>query len=390
MNQVHPLRRRRVRAAAAAMAIVSWVALLIASASAQPIQRSFAMPDGRQVRFDLKTGGAIHVSGWDRQEVDVQAVRRGRNAHEIQVDFSESASGLTVRTDYEVRRRGHNGSVDLEVRVPRQTDVELQTMGGDVTIADVRGRFSGQTMGGNIVLTGLQGTAELKTMGGSISVRDGELGGSVHTMGGTVTVENVIGNLKGSSMGGRVAYRNTGAGASAASDIEEVRISTMGGAVTLAEAPGGADLHTMGGEIHVGSASSHVRAKTMGGNIRIDAVDGWVTATTMGGDIRVRMTGDPAQGDRHVELTSMGGDVELTVPRGLSMDVDIELAYTRRHAGRSRIISDFPLEQEETTAWDDEYGTPRRTIYATGQIAGGQHLIRIRTINGNVMLRAAD
>jgi hypothetical protein len=69
------------------------------------------------------------------------------------------------------------------------------------------------------------------------------------------------------------------------------------------------------------------------------------------------------------------------------MDVDIELAYTEGRSGRYAIISDFDLEQSRTRRWDTSHGTPRKYIYGQGLINGGEHLIEIRTTNGDVVLR---
>jgi hypothetical protein len=82
----------------------------------------------------------------------------------------------------------------------------------------------------------------------------------------------------------------------------------------------------------------------------------------------------------------MGGNVELTVPEGLSMDVDIELAYTRRHEGRYAIHSDFDLKLEESDNWDNRDGEPRRYLYGTGSIGGGTHRVSIKTTNGDIYL----
>jgi DUF4097 and DUF4098 domain-containing protein YvlB len=142
----------------------------------------------------------------------------------------------------------------------------------------------------------------------------------------------------------------------------------------------------MGGFIKLKRAGSNVRAHTMGGSITLGEVDGGIKATTMGGDVTARMIGDPSKGDREVEIRSMGGDIELTVPAALSMDVEVELAYTRRHDGDYRVISDIPLKQSVSESWSRSTGDARKTITATGSVGGGKNRVRIRTINGNVRI----
>ena len=144
------------------------------------------------------------------------------------------------------------------------------------------------------------------------------------------------------------------------------------------------------GDVEIHSAAEFVRAKTMGGDIRIDEVDGAVSAETMGGDVNVTMIGNPSEKKRDVTISSKGGDITLTVPAGLSMDVDIRIAYTKESwfdRKGYRIESDFDLKEERTKDWDDDYGTPRKFIYGKGEIAGGKNKVRIETINGNVYLK---
>jgi DUF4097 and DUF4098 domain-containing protein YvlB len=188
-------------------------------------------------------------------------------------------------------------------------------------------------------------------------------------------------------MGGEVSYRNVKR-QDERNDAREVKISTMGGEIEVDDAPGGADVSTMGGEIRIRSAKKYVKAKTMGGEIKIDKIDGGVKATTMGGDIEVDMVGDPDQYDRDVVLSSMGGDIYLTVPAGLSMEFDIKLTLTRRTSNDYKIISDFPIEVEKTGDWEDSGS--RRFIYGTGNVAGGKNKIRIDTVNGDIIIKKGN
>jgi DUF4097 and DUF4098 domain-containing protein YvlB len=162
----------------------------------------------------------------------------------------------------------------------------------------------------------------------------------------------------------------------------------MGGEIEVDDAPGGADVSTMGGEIRIRSARKYIKAKTMGGEIKIDEIDGGVKATTMGGDVEVNMVGDPDKYDRDVVLSSMGGDIILTVPAGLSMDFDIKLTLTHRaRDDEYRIISDFPIDIEKSGDWDSMSRSDRRYIYGTGKVAGGKNKIRIDTINGDIIIK---
>jgi DUF4097 and DUF4098 domain-containing protein YvlB len=149
----------------------------------------------------------------------------------------------------------------------------------------------------------------------------------------------------------------------------------------------GANVSTMGGDVHISRAAQYVKASTMGGEVRLDAVDGWIEASTMGGNVMATMVGDPARGDRHVKLTSMGGDITLTVPAGLDMRFDITLAYTRNSKQNYEIRGDFPVQTRRTSEWEYRKGDARRYIYGTGTAGSGKNVIEIETVNGDVIIR---
>jgi len=157
----------------------------------------------------------------------------------------------------------------------------------------------------------------------------------------------------------------------------------MGGGIEVDEAPEGVAVHTLGGDIRIADARLFAKATTMGGDVEIGAVDGWVAATTMGGNIEVRVVG--AGGD--VDLQSMSGDVTLIVPAGFSMDLDLELAFTRGSKRDYKITTDFALPQTVSDDWDYDQGSPRKYIRASGQVDGGRHTVKVRTINGDLRLR---
>ncbi len=161
----------------------------------------------------------------------------------------------------------------------------------------------------------------------------------------------------------------------------------MGGDIHVDEALTGAAVKTYGGDITIEYAAQYADATTYGGDIHIREINGWAKAKTYGGDIEVRMVGDADSGDRHVELVSYGGDIELTVPEGLDMDIDIELAYTQNARDRYRIESDVEVNLSQTDEWDRAHGNRRKYLYGRGKTGSGKNRIVIKTVNGNVFFK---
>jgi hypothetical protein len=166
----------------------------------------------------------------------------------------------------------------------------------------------------------------------------------------------------------------------------ELEIIKDGGPIAVDSAPHGADLETGGGNIHVKSAQGFVKASTGGGNITIDALAGGLQATTGAGEVRVTITGSSGTQMGDVTISSSRGDITVVVPEGFSMLIDFKLAFTNSQ-NQYRIVSDFPLEQRTTSDWSSAEGTPRKYIYASGTINGGNNRIRIQTVNGSIHLQ---
>ncbi|MDH3744842.1 MAG: DUF4097 domain-containing protein [Acidobacteriota bacterium] len=344
---------------------------------------------GELLRVEMATGGSVQVVGWDRNLVSVESEATGRDRDKQTVEVRRTSNGVLVKTETIGKGNHHKSGFEISIRVPRRFNVEIESMGGDISVEDVEGKIGGETMGGDLDLSNLTGVLKLSTMGGDIELTDSRVDGEVSTMGGDVMLENVIGDVNGSSMGGDVSYKNV-TRPDGSSTGQAVTITTMGGDIELGEAMSGATLETMGGDIELARAAVFVDAETMGGDIVLGSVDGRVTANTMGGDVEVTVVGDPQAADRDIEIDSKGGDIHLTVPRNFSMEVDIEIAYTKGRSDKYEIISDAELEISESDSWTKTFGSPRKIISAGGSFNGGGNDVKIRTINGDVYLKYAN
>ena len=411
---------KRAPAFMIAILVVIFASTQMISADAeQKIEKEFEAKRGGTLELDIGTGGEIVIIGWDKETIRVYATVEGRDAEDFEIDFDEGSKRLEIETDY--RGRGSKScDVGMEIMVPEEYDILIDSNGGSVSIDNVAGLFKGKTMGGDIELRSLKGEVRLTTYGGDITVEESKLDGRVKTMGGDITIRDVEGDIKGFSMGGEVEYDNVSSNEkSRGEDVsittmggdidvdyagknvkaktfggdvevdrgEEVHVLTLGGDIDVQDAPRGAKVKTLGGDITIHSAGIFTKASTMGGDIQIDAIDGWIEASTMGGDVTVIMVGDPGERERRVELKSMGGDIELTVPKGLSMRFDIELAITKGAKREYTITSDFDMDIEKSDKWVRRWGQKRKYIYGTGEVRGGKHLIKLRTTNGNITIR---
>lgn len=393
------------------------VPVAIVPAADSMFERSTAARLGGTLTLDLKrTGGTITITGWDRAQVLVRARLGGPDWRESRVTLESLRDDVVLRDAYIGRSSRTSFSHSFDIRVPRNFNVRLNSAGGGISITGVEGRFSGTTGGGEIRIDNAQGEIDLQSGGGDINVTNSNLRGVVSTGAGTVNINGGGSELVGSSGSGEIIGQTRtmrDLNATLAQKLNELRhessgITTSrsdyvdsvkhfgergiqrhrsGGDITLAEAPNGARVITGGGAIRIGPSGGEVYASTGGGAIEIGPATGSVIASTGAGSITLAFRG---AGPHAADLTSGLGRIELILPENINAELLLETAYTNNSATKTRIESDWPLAITETDRWDASVGTPRKYVRARHTLGTGGELIRVRTVNGNVIVRKAD
>ena len=163
-------------------------ALFVASATfAQDDERrtsqSFDVgPDGE---FSLSNiSGDIRIEATSGAEITVEAVKRvhGRgNAHlldEVQIDISHMGGRVRVDTRYP-HERNHRGdhdhgnggvSVEYRVRVPVGTEVEVDSVSGDVYVTGVEGETSVESVSGEVQVANTPNLVRATSVSGDVEV----------------------------------------------------------------------------------------------------------------------------------------------------------------------------------------------------------------------------
>ncbi len=275
--------------------IVTIAGLLLVSAFATHagtrIERELKLGPGGVVVLDA-SGGSIQVVGSSRSTVRVVITAKRDIEDDHAVEFGEQAGRVTVR----VERKNdvshwfswRGAGLRLEVEVPADAKLEVDTSGGSIDVESVRGELRLSTSGGSIHAT--------------------EVGGAVFadTSGGAIEIENAGGDVRAESSGGGIRIR--GAKGSVLAD-------------------------TSGGGIEIEDAGGDVRAETSGGGIQVLAARGRVEADTSGGPVRVEFAPGNARGG---SLSSSGGGVTVSVDPGVGLEVDASTSG-------GRVVADIPV-----------------------------------------------
>jgi beta-lactamase regulating signal transducer with metallopeptidase domain/DUF4097 and DUF4098 domain-containing protein YvlB len=394
------------------------------------IEQTVNASAGEKISLDVRPGADITVHAWDQPQVRMRTLLSGNEVQDTRVTFGRVAGGVELRMTVDRSRRNSSNSNQIELWVPRRSDLQFSSGGGGIHIDGVEGRFTGQTGGGDITIRNARGEADLHTGGGGIRLTGDNLNGQVLTGGGNAVLNGVTGDVHVGSGGGTITrdgnqvgymYGSGGYGYSSSRSAQSgggsgyaysrsgnstvwangtattmpgqyggaqgggTSFSIGGGPIDLPSAPNGGSYTTGGGDIHVGSSAGMLVVTTGGGDVRLEGVSGDAVATTGAGQVQITVVN--ADGKAHnVSVASGSGKVIIDLPADIDARLDLESAYTERN-GPTTIHSDFQINQTETQEWDRSQGTPRRYVRGTATLGSGRGLIRVKTVNGDVVIR---
>jgi DUF4097 and DUF4098 domain-containing protein YvlB len=291
---------RIFRIAVVCAAALAFVGAGTAFADDNTLTKSFNVQPGGKLIVDTDLG-SVDVRGIEGSKVDITVTREVRRGNEdkilkeFKVNFEQRGNDVFVTGEHERHGLSHFwndfGSklrVRFVITVPLSYQLDLKTSGGNVDVADIKGRVESRTSGGNLTYDRIVGDVLGKTSGGNVRVGsvDGET--DVHTSGGDIRIDETKGNVTA---------------------------------------------RTSGGGIRINKAGGEVDASTSGGSITVDEVMGSVKADTSGGSVTATLTVQPKS---RCELSTSGGSVTVYLAESIALNVDA-------HASGGHVSTDFPV-----------------------------------------------
>lgn len=172
------------------LALVSVVAA--APARADEWSKKYGVSGKAEVRVETNDGN-IDILSSDQKEVDARVITIGwAIPKDVRVTESQTGDHITIearapRTSWNWFGSSHH-SLRIEVRVPREADLDIHSGDGNVSVQPVSGRVRVDTSDGNIDVDGLKGDVRLHSGDGHIQGRgvDGAL--DVDTGDGHITM----------------------------------------------------------------------------------------------------------------------------------------------------------------------------------------------------------
>jgi DUF4097 and DUF4098 domain-containing protein YvlB len=259
--------------------------------------------DGRGVVSVSCPGGAVIVTGADRNEIRVRARTEsggirftsngsrailepasGRRCSDGHFEVTVPSTARVVATSWSgsVSVRGvhgdvetHTQSADVEVR-DAGARLDVESLSGDVTIQGVKGDASIHTMSGGVELSGARGDVEIETVSGDLSLRDVTAKQiRTHTTSGDVDFAGTIldaGRYEFNTHSGEVRLRlpaNVGA---------QLSVSTFSGGIesdfpiTLKTGEPGGSMRSKRLDFTLGQGSARIIAETFSGDITLSSI----------------------------------------------------------------------------------------------------------------------
>src|SRR5262249_51392254 len=140
---------------------------------------SLPVPQNAHVQLNIPRGDlSIHTSDEPRVSVTGKKTVRSWN-QEAAEKIAESAKLELVKEGdvYTVRPVGSDGDerrfgFDVDVNVPKKTDVSVKSQRGDIRVSDVAAPVSVTTQKGDIEVSDTGGSVTIDTQGGDTTVSD--------------------------------------------------------------------------------------------------------------------------------------------------------------------------------------------------------------------------
>src|SRR5690242_15643209 len=190
------------------IACVALIAASAVTARAEEVTKSFVVSGRANVRVETNDGG-VRVTSGDSKQVEFRVEYQG---YQVGKDLRNDSHQDGDKVELTARVSGHWGfswghnsrNLHIEVRMPREADLQVETGDGSVQAESVNGTVNVHTGDGSVKANSLNGTIDLHTNDGSITV-DGLKGDiRLRTGDGSIEARNLDGKVEADSGDGHI------------------------------------------------------------------------------------------------------------------------------------------------------------------------------------------
>lgn len=152
-------------------------------------EKTFQIAAGKKLNVTADVGDVI-VTVWDKSEVYIKVTGNENTEDKFDFTFNGSTDEVTVTAE---KKNGWNWfsniSLKIEVKVPKNFNINANTSGGDIKIGGVNGGIYLKTSGGDIWGDRFEGNFFAHTSGGDINLFCSNAKIEANTSGGDIELE---------------------------------------------------------------------------------------------------------------------------------------------------------------------------------------------------------
>ena len=293
----------------------------------ETINRSLEVSTSPHIQIEHVNGSA-KVIAWDKPEVKVTGTLGEKTERFIfEKDDNEVLIKIKVKNNSVWNNWGSYSGDDLEIFVPRQSNVYYSAVNADVNLERVRGGV------------------KVETVNGSIDVKE---------LAGRIRLESVNGRITAKSLEG------------------DVKIETVNGRINSRSSKGNEDFYsTVNGDIEIISESGDINVETVNGDVELELGKvNQLNIDTVNGSINARLE---LNKNGVIDASSVGGVIRLYLQSDVSARFDIE-----GHAG-GKITNNLSEDKIQKA----KYGPNRWLKFS---LNGGSAKVNVSTVSGRVKL----
>jgi hypothetical protein len=221
----------------------------------QLFDKVYPLSSGGNFQLD-NVNGSVQVEGWDRDEVEVTAVKTADadpdNLDQVQIDVESLPGQIAVHTLYPSNEGTAGVTVEYHVHVPNKVLLSgVKTVNGSVCVKGVEGGGDIRSVNGDVEVTDSDGRFNAKTTNGNLTLqlRNVATGApmNIETVNGSVFLtlpSDARANLKVQNMNGDFSSELPMKAATAPTTVGafSAKLGTGGGQISL---------RTINGAIHL-------------------------------------------------------------------------------------------------------------------------------------------
>jgi len=234
------------------------LALLPAISALEPLSQEFhrtvPLPASGQVSLD-NVNGNVEITGWDRNEVQIDAVKKARDQQrldEANIEVETGSDYVKIRTQYPQNHTNNNpASVHYTLHVPQNARLDrISLVNGSLTIQKVTGQVDASLVNGKAQISDLTGEAKISSVNGRIEANYASL-----------------------------------------SNVRQIKLKSVNGSIELGLP---------------GSPNAEVKASTVTGGIKSD-----FPLTVQGSFASHNLSGTLGSGGTRIELSNVNGSIHI-------------------------------------------------------------------------------